>query len=86
MPLPTKLGIIALARSLEPVNQVERDALGTSKCSLLRESAKGRIFHNWRLRQWKENAMKVHRNCCGLDVHKQTIAACLIHEDGMGHL
>jgi transposase len=25
--------------------------------------------------------MKVHRNCCGLDVHKQTIAACLIRED-----
>jgi hypothetical protein len=22
--------------------------------------------------------MRVHRNCCGLDVHKQTIAACLI--------
>ena len=29
--------------------------------------------------------MKVHRNCCGLDVHKQTIAACLIHEDGNGN-
>ena len=29
--------------------------------------------------------MKVHRNCCGLDVHKQTIAACLIREDGMGN-
>jgi len=28
--------------------------------------------------------MKVHRNCCGLDVHKQTIAACLIREDGNG--
>jgi|SRR5271157_6496687 len=25
--------------------------------------------------------MKLHRNCCGLDVHKQTIAACLIRED-----
>ena len=25
--------------------------------------------------------MKVHRNCCGLDVHKETIAACLIRED-----
>jgi len=24
--------------------------------------------------------MRVHRNCCGLDVHKQTIAACLISE------
>jgi transposase len=33
----------------------------------------------------EENAMKVHRNCCGLDVHKQTIAACLIREDGMGN-
>ncbi len=29
--------------------------------------------------------MKVHRNCCGLDVHKQTIAACLIREDGNGN-
>ena len=29
--------------------------------------------------------MKTHRNCCGLDVHKQTIAACLIHEDGRGN-
>jgi len=28
--------------------------------------------------------MKVHRNCCGLDVHKQTIAACLIREVGNG--
>ncbi len=28
--------------------------------------------------------MKVHRNCCGLDVHKQTIAACLIREDITG--
>jgi transposase len=24
--------------------------------------------------------MRVHRNCCGLDVHKETIAACLISE------
>ncbi len=29
--------------------------------------------------------MKIHRNCCGLDVHKQTIAACLIREDGNGN-
>jgi len=29
--------------------------------------------------------MKVHRNCCGLDVHKQTITACLIREDGSGN-
>jgi hypothetical protein len=29
----------------------------------------------------EENPMKIHRNCCGLDVHKQTIAACLIRED-----
>lgn len=29
--------------------------------------------------------MKVHRNCCGLDVHKQTIAACLIREDASGN-
>jgi transposase len=28
--------------------------------------------------------MRVHRNCCGLDVHKQTIAACLISENGDG--
>ncbi len=28
--------------------------------------------------------MKVHRNCCGLDVYKQTIASCLIREDGSG--
>jgi transposase len=29
--------------------------------------------------------MRVHRNCCGLDVHKETIAACLIseREDGI---
>ena len=25
--------------------------------------------------------MRVHRNCCGLDVHKKIIAACLIRED-----
>jgi len=29
--------------------------------------------------------MKVHRNCCGLDVQKQTMAACLIQEDGSGN-
>jgi len=29
--------------------------------------------------------MKVHRNCCGLDVHKETIAACLIREDADGN-
>jgi transposase len=29
--------------------------------------------------------MKVHRNCCGLDVHKETIAACLILEDAGGN-
>ena len=29
--------------------------------------------------------MKTHRNCCGFDVHKQTIAACLIREDGTGN-
>jgi hypothetical protein len=29
--------------------------------------------------------MKVHRNCCGLDVHKETIAACLIREDSGGN-
>ena len=29
--------------------------------------------------------MKVHRNCCGLDVHKETIAACLIREDASGN-
>jgi len=28
--------------------------------------------------------MLVHRNCCGLDVHKQSIAACLIREDHNG--
>ena len=29
--------------------------------------------------------MRVHRNCCGLDVHKKIIAACLIREDGEGN-
>lgn len=29
--------------------------------------------------------MRVHRNCCGLDVHKKTIAACLITEDAEGN-
>ena len=28
--------------------------------------------------------MRVHRNCCGLDVHKKIIAACLIREDAEG--
>lgn len=28
--------------------------------------------------------MRVHRNCCGLDVHKQTIAACLIIDSTNG--
>jgi transposase len=28
--------------------------------------------------------MRVHRNCCGLDVHKQTIVACLISESEGG--
>jgi len=27
----------------------------------------------------------VHRNCCGLDVHKKIVAACLIKEDGEGN-
>jgi transposase len=30
--------------------------------------------------------MRVHRNCCGLDVHKKIIAACLIREDGEGNI
>jgi len=29
--------------------------------------------------------MRVHRNCCGLDVHKKIIAACLIREDAEGN-
>jgi transposase len=29
--------------------------------------------------------MKLHRNCCGLDVHKQTIAACVMVEDANGN-
>ena len=29
--------------------------------------------------------MKVHRNCCGADVHKENIAACLICEDAGGN-
>jgi len=29
--------------------------------------------------------MRVHRNCCGLDVHKKIIAACLIKEDAEGN-
>jgi len=28
--------------------------------------------------------MRIHRNCCGLDVHKKIIAACLIREDAAG--
>jgi transposase len=28
--------------------------------------------------------MRAHRNCCGLDVHKKIIAACLIREDAEG--
>src|SRR5262250_235051 len=29
--------------------------------------------------------MRAHRNCCGLDVHKKMIAACLIREDAEGN-
>ncbi len=29
--------------------------------------------------------MKVHRNCCGPHVHKETIMACLIREDASGN-
>ena len=29
--------------------------------------------------------MRTHRNCCGLDVHKRIIAACLLTEDGEGN-
>jgi hypothetical protein len=29
--------------------------------------------------------MRAHRNCCGLDVHKKIIAACLIKEDAEGN-
>src|SRR5947207_15494037 len=29
--------------------------------------------------------MRVHRNCCGLDVHKKMIAACLLREDAEGN-
>ncbi len=29
--------------------------------------------------------MRIHRNCCGLDVHKKMIAACLIREDAEGN-
>ena len=29
--------------------------------------------------------MRAHRNCCGLDVHKKIIAACLIRDDAEGN-
>ena len=29
--------------------------------------------------------MRVHRKCCGLDVHKKIIAACLLTEDAEGN-
>jgi hypothetical protein len=29
--------------------------------------------------------MRAHRNCCGLDVHKKMIAACLLMEDAEGN-
>ena len=29
--------------------------------------------------------MRAHRNCCGLDVHKKIIAACLLREDAEGN-
>jgi len=29
--------------------------------------------------------MRAHRNCCGLDVHKKMIAACLLREDAEGN-
>jgi len=29
--------------------------------------------------------MRVHRNRCGLDVHKKVIAACLLREDAGGN-
>jgi transposase len=29
--------------------------------------------------------MRVHHHCCGLDVHKKMIAACLIREDAEGN-
>jgi transposase len=29
--------------------------------------------------------MRAHRNCCGLDVHKKIIAACLLKEDANGN-
>lgn len=29
--------------------------------------------------------MRVHRQCCGLDVHKKMIAACLLTEDAVGN-
>jgi hypothetical protein len=29
--------------------------------------------------------MRVHRKCCGLDVHKRMIAACLLTEDAEGN-
>ena len=29
--------------------------------------------------------MRVHRKCCGMDVHKKMIAACLLTEDAEGN-
>jgi len=29
--------------------------------------------------------VRVHRNCCGVDVHKKIIAACLIRDDAEGN-
>jgi hypothetical protein len=46
LPLSMMLVTMGIVRDLEPVKQVDRDALGTIKCGLLRESAKGRSFHN----------------------------------------
>jgi rubrerythrin len=33
----------------------------------------------------KQKRMRIHRNCCGLDVHKKIVAACLIREDAEGN-
>ena len=29
--------------------------------------------------------MRIHRKCCGLEVHKKMIAACLLTEDAEGN-
>src|SRR5882672_868073 len=59
--------------------------LGTTDCCLFSEEH-GRetlaIYASLRRTAWEAAMEVLYETCCGLDVHKSSITACVLHEQG----